>query len=358
MQLRWKKNWNQTREGFVKWWQHQGVLLGQWTPSISYNGREDELLKCGDVCGAESKYIDVVWRCRNYHNFLAQKDFAADIIPIADTDIGPGSLCLYLGSEPLFSEDTIWYKPLPNGISSEKIVFDSENKWWQLQKKIIEYFLELNRDNYAVGIPDLAEGVDVLASLMGTENLLIDMIERPDLVHQRLNELYCAYFDIYNRIYDMVKLDDGSSFFCAFRLWGPRKVAKLQCDTAAMLSPYMFNDFVVPYIKRQCQCIDNTLFHLDGTQCLVHLESLLAIDELDAIEWTPQAGVEGGGDKRWYDLYRKILEGGKSVQAVGVKPEEVIPLIDAVGAKGMYILTDFETSTQAEKLMDDVLKRI
>ena len=44
-----------------------------------------------------------------------------------------------------------------------------------------------------------------------------------------------------------------------------------------------------------------------------------------------------GGHPQWYDLYRRIKAGGKSVQAVGVKPEEVVPLLDAVGPEGMYI---------------------
>ncbi len=43
---------------------------------------------------------------------------------------------------------------------------------------------------------------------------------------------------------------------------------------------------------------------------------LLAIEPLDAIEWTPQAGIEPGGNRRWHDLYRRILAAGKSVQVL------------------------------------------
>ena len=77
--------------------------------------------------------------------------------------------------------------------------------------------------------------------------------------------------------------------------------------------------------------------HLDGHQCLCHLDHLLAIEPLDAIEWTPDPTVPGGGSPEWYPLYRRILGAGKSVQAIGVKPDEVIPLLDAVGGKGIYI---------------------
>jgi hypothetical protein len=79
------------------------------------------------------------------------------------------------------------------------------------------------------------------------------------------------------------------------------------------------------------------MFHLDGHQCLCHLDHLLAIEPLDAIEWTPDPTVPGGGSPEWYPLYRRILAAGKSVQAIGVELNELIPLLDAVGGNGMYI---------------------
>jgi hypothetical protein len=83
---------------------------------------------------------------------------------------------------------------------------------------------------------------------------------------------------------------------------------------------------------------------------LQHLEPLLEIEELDAIEWTPQAGIETGGDKRWYDLYKRIKKGGKSVEAIGVSAQELGPLLDAVGPEGMMILTGVKDQDEAERL--------
>jgi hypothetical protein len=121
-----------------------------------------------------------------------------------------------------------------------------------------------------------------------------------------------------------------------------------------MFSPTMFEEIVVPTLTKQCEWLDHPMYHLDGTQAICHLDNLLAIGPLDAIEWTPQAGIEGGGSPRWYDLYLRILDAGKSVQAVGVRPEEVIPLLDAIGGKGIYILTDFHNEREAGKLLAQV----
>jgi hypothetical protein len=82
---------------------------------------------------------------------------------------------------------------------------------------------------------------------------------------------------------------------------------------------------------------------------MIHLDTLLQIEPLDAIEWTAQAGIETGGNKRWYDLYKRILSAGKSVQVVNVELDEVRPLLDAVGPKGVYMLIQFKDEAQAEK---------
>jgi len=93
------------------------------------------------------------------------------------------------------------------------------------------------------------------------------------------------------------------------------------------------------------------MYHLDGTQAAIHLDSLLSIDALDAIEWTPQAGIENGGHPRWYAMYKKILAAGKSIQIVDARKDEILPLLDAIGGKGVYIFTRCDTMNEAEELL-------
>jgi hypothetical protein len=61
-----------------------------------------------------------------------------------------------------------------------------------------------------------------------------------------------------------------------------------------------------------------------------------------------------GGSPHWYDLYKRIKRAGKSVQAIGVEEHEVIPLIDAVGPEGLYVMTESMTADAAQKLSEKV----
>ncbi|MFA6290981.1 MAG: hypothetical protein WC637_04325, partial [Victivallales bacterium] len=228
------------------------------------------------------------------------------------------------------------------------------NKWWRHTERTLAECVKLGRGKYMTGCPDLVENIDVLSSLRDPQTLMIDMIERPDWVKRKVDEINKVWFEAYQRIYDIIKLDDGSSSYASFRIWSPGKTAKLQCDASAMFSPEMFRDFAVPALSEQCRWLDHSLYHLDGTQAVCHLDALLEIEELDAIEWTPQAGIEPGGHPRWFDMYRKIIAAGKSVQIVSVMPDDLKPLLDSVGRDGIYIMAGGVSADEMERMYNSV----
>jgi len=349
----WKSNWEETKQRFQKWWNRDGLLVGMWGAPETADGLHEKFPSPAKLASIEERYCDAAFRAAENHFRLSRSIFPLDVLPTASTDLGPGSLAMFLGSQPGFAEDTVWFHPcIENELEPEKLPplrFDENNSWWKISEKIIRACVEKSRGKYIVGCPDLIENMDVLSSLRGSQTLCMDLIERPDWVEQIIWEINEVWFAAYQRIYDLIKLDDDSSAFGAFYIWGPGKVAKLQCDASAMFSPKMYKQFVAPTLTKQCAWLDHSLYHLDGTQAMVHLDTLLSIGPLDAIEWTPQAGIETGGDKRWFDLYRRILAGGKSVQVVNIELHEIQPLLDAIGPEGVYMLIQFKDEREAEQ---------
>ena len=346
----WKPNWEETKRHFTDWWNREGLVLGMWSAPPSDRPRLD-LPHPRKPATITEAYTDNDWRARNIHHKLSRSAFPADILPIADTNMGPGSLATFIGADPHFTRETVWYEPSIRDFDTPESVpplrFDPENRWWRLTEALLRKSRELAGNNYLVGCPDLVENLDILAALRSPQTLLLDMIERPEWVCGKAKEINQVWFEAYNRIYDITKLSDGSSGFWAFDLWGSGKTAKVQCDLSAMFSPAMFETMVLPALTEQCEWLDHSMYHLDGTQALCHLDHLLGIDALDAIEWTPQTGIETGGSPRWYDLYRRILNAGKSVQVINVQREEVIPLLDAIGGRGVYVMTEVDPEIQA-----------
>lgn len=338
----WKENWAESRVKFEHWWDRQGVLVGHWSPpgqaGPAREGVASSLAKAFDP----RLYTDPLLRAEWNHAHLSRGDFSDESLPIADTDLGPGSLCLFFGCQPHFSPETVWFDPCWHqfdGLASAPPPrLDPDNPWWKLTRNTLQAAKRKSEGRYFVGCPDLIENIDILAALRDPQLLMVDLLDDPGTVREKVRQITDCWMEAYQEIYDIIREPDGSATFGAFRLWAPGKVAKLQCDASAMFSPAFFRDFVQPDLIRQCEWLDYSLYHLDGTQAVCHLDALLEIEALDAIEWTPQAGLEGGAHPRWHPMYRRILEAGKSLQVICSDRSEIDPLLDQIGRDGVYII--------------------
>jgi hypothetical protein len=352
------------RERMIAWWRGDGLVLHAvsprdgayptpypWEMHFQHTSGLDPVGCFAGPVPAETAWRDGLRRVRIAEAYLARTHFGGDALACFDSQLGPGSLAAFLGAEPEFAPDTVWFHPRTGDRElAEPLRFDPDDPWFLAQLAIVEAGARAAQGRYLVTMPDLVENLDTLASLRGVEEFLVDLIERPDLVRARIAQINRAYFEAFDRLLGALRDPWGGNAYSAFRIWGPGKTATVQCDASAMISPGMFAEFVVPALEEQCAWLDFSLYHLDGTQAVRHLDSLLALESLAAIEWTPQAGRPGGGDPAWFPLYRRILEAGKSVQVLEVKPAEVGPLLDAIGTRGVFLLCNAATESEARAL--------
>ena len=347
----WKANWEETKKRYIDWWNHKGVVLTMWE-----HFQDPAMQPHADVPKPEAprdnneRRLSPEWRSRYLDWYMAHSSFLADILPVANTELGPGSMAAILGSPLEGGDDTIWIKQ-PNPIPEGDLTYDPQSPGMKLHRDLLRSVKERAKGNYYVGMPDLMEGLDVLASLRGTDTVLMDTMMQPDVLERQLQQINDYYFKVFDELYDIIREDDGMCF-CYFSLWGPGKVTKLQSDISTMISEDDYRHFVQPYIREQAQHMDYTLYHLDGVGAIRHLPALLEIDEIDAIQWTPGVGQPQGGDPKWFDLYKQILASGKSVEANWVKPEEIVPLLDACGTNGIQINVDFHTEAEVRQCQD------
>jgi hypothetical protein len=357
----WKSDWEETKGRLTRWWDRKGLVIGRYGALDAGRCVHAQVPPPERPATLEAFYCDPGFRAAQAEHQLSRSAFPLDMLPIATTNTGPGSLALMLGATPGFAEDTVWYHPCweneeePGRLPALR--FDPDNRWWRVTEAMMVACAERARGKYIVGCPDLIENLDVLASLRGAETLLIDMLERPEWVAEKVREINQAWHEAHERIYRIIRMEDGSSAFGPFRIWGPGRVAKIQCDASAQFSPGMFRRFALPSLAEQCAWLDHSLYHLDGTQAMAHLDALLEIGDLDAVEWTPQAGIETGGSPRWHGMYRRIREAGKSVQVLDVRPEEVVPLLDAIGTEGVYLFVTFADERGADAVRQAVDSR-
>ena len=344
----WKSNLEETKQRYINWWNHKGIILNMWEHFQEGVQPHAEIMPPAPAKDLSQKWFDPQWRAEYLDWYVAHSSLKADILPVANTQLGPGSLAAILGGVFEGGEDTIWIHPNPD--FTDEIVFNLEHPNWILHKELLKACKAKANGHYFVGMPDLMEGLDVLAALKGTDRVLLDTVMQPEILEQQMQQINDIYFKVFDELYDIIREGDEMAF-CYFSSWAPGKMSKLQSDISTMISQDDYRRFVQPFIREQCQKIDYTLYHLDGVGAMHHLPALLEIEELNAIQWTPGVGEPQGGSPKWYDLYKKILACGKSVMACWVTLDELKPLLDHIGADGVHLEMDFHNEKEVEQAM-------
>ena len=344
----WKLNLEETKKHYINWWNHKGIVLNMWEHFQEGVKPHADIPAPKPYKDLDQRWFDPAWRAEYLDWYVAHSSLMADMLPVANTQLGPGSLAAILGGVFEGGEDTIWIHPNPN--YTDDIVFDPQHPNWLLHKELLKACKAKAQGHYYVGMPDLMEGMDVLAAIKGTDKVLLDTVMQPEVLEHQMQQINDIYFKVFDELYDIIREGDEMAF-CYFSSWAPGKMSKLQSDISTMISVDDYRRFVQPFIREQCQKIDYTLYHLDGVGAMHHLDALLEIKELNAIQWTPGVGEPQGGSPKWYDLYKKILAGGKSIMACWVTLDELRPLLDNIGGDGVHLEMDFHNEQEVEQAL-------
>lgn len=251
---------------------------------------------------------------------LSFYEFLGDSFPFVNFDAyGPSVLAGMLGAKADNSTGNIWfYLDKDTELKDIPTKYNPDNLFSNRIKSLYKAGKKKWGDSVLLGMPDLGSPLDVLAALRGNENLLMDLIDCPDEVIEVSQKIekswYDAYFDFSN---DRQFFTDWSGILSDV----PSYI--IQCDFSYMISPSMFNTFVLPYLKRACEKLDNVIFHMDGVGELIHLDSILSIKKLKAIQW--QFGAGKPPAKYWGEVYNKIRDKNKKIWFIG----EIDDLVEA-----------------------------
>jgi len=350
-----KHNLTETRQRFADWWQCSNtdrplMQVRAWrdVPSAP--------LVTLPPFSSEQKHSDINIILPSYLNFAHSVDFLCEAIPNLNLNFGPGSMAIYTGAQPRFETDTVWYEPCISDISTHPaLMFDPDNYWWQRHFSLVEEARKCVGEDMYVCMPDIVENIDIIAAMRDPQELCFDLFDHPEHVKRLIVDTDKLYFEYFDRFLPLVSIDN-TMMFTAFDILGEGKVGKVQSDFAALIGTEQFDEFCLPSIKQQCDKLDYSYFHLDGKECIRHLDSLLAIESLSAIQWTPNVGMPDGGNEHWFSMYDKVRNAGKAMHVFindgGFDGwlATADKFIKRYGCRGVYLLFPMMTQAQAQAL--------
>lgn len=359
--MKYKDDWIVTQEKFKLWW--QGKNSGR--PLIRIVAERDIVLEpleeVKTAATPQELYLDVDNNLIIYRNYCKSHIFMGEAYPAFSCDLGPGSMALYLGAEPNFSYDTVWFREcIKEWKDWQELKFNSDNHWWKTHLNMLQRAKEASNGDFFVNIADIIENLDIPLVMRGTEKLIYDMMDEPETIKRCVRQIDDAYFKYYNAMYEIVKGEDNSSSYTAFHIWGPGKTAKVQCDFSAMMSPNQYREFVLPSLKKQCKQLNQSLYHLDGPDAIKHVDAIMEIQNLNALQWTCGAGQPDGGCEKWYPIYDKVRSAGKSlwIMLYDGTPKDWVQsaekLIKRYGTSAMYLTFPDMDEKTAKTIMEKV----
>lgn len=302
----------------------------------------------------EEKWLDIDFRAEWTAINLSNYEYLADAMPVAWPNMGPEIFSAWCGCGYNFGSRTTWSEPCIEDWENDadRAVLSKDHP---LFKKTVDYtnlLLEYGKGNFIVGLTDFHSGGDHLAALRDPQNLAIDMIDHEDEIVAKLKSSYKEFFEVYDIFYNMLR-EAGMPITTWTSIIHDGKFYVPSNDFSCMISKDMFDDIFLPGIINECRYYERSLYHLDGPGALRHLDSILEIKELDAVQWVPGAGNEGYA--KWIDVYQKIQKANKGIQ-LGVSIDELPMVFETLRPEGIWFssvrgVTDKDTA-------DKVIKRI
>lgn len=249
-----------------------------------------------------------------FADWVAATAFVGDSAPMFMPNLGPDVVATLYGAELEFAATTSWsVQSVANvrDIIGRRARFDGV--YWQAIMALTRRSLARGAGRWITGVTDLHTNGDVLAALRDSQHLAIDCADDLDGVAEACVSVTADFPAIFDQQWEPIRAAGQPCM-----TWTPTmtmgRAYPVSCDFICMLSPKAFRRAILPSLVAEMRFLDRSIFHLDGPGALRHLDDLLAVPELDAIQWIYGAGR--GPAAAHLDVYRRIQQGGKAMQVV------------------------------------------
>ena len=175
---------------------------------------------------------------------------------------------------------------------------------------------------------------DCLEALIGAERLCLWLYDRPQLVREMADWLAEKIITLTKAQLAAIGEFHGG-MINRYRIWGPGRNIVTQADISNILSPDQFRDFFLPAYRKIAGAFDTATIHFHSSS-VQHVDALLEIDELAAIEW----GLDPVGPslEDMVSVFKQILE-TKCVIIMNIKTDqEVQMLLENLPGEGLCII--------------------
>ncbi|MDD5707308.1 MAG: hypothetical protein PHR35_15400 [Kiritimatiellae bacterium] len=223
-----------------------------------------------------------------------------------------------------------------------------DDSWRVKVAAICDRLLDEAPGRFIVPCPAQFDHLDLLNMLRGNTEMLLDLIAEPAACRDRLREMRLLSFE--NAEFLRRRLESrqaGAGYVSWTNLWSRRHFQCVQADAAAMLSPAMFKEFVLPELDWQGERYGYLHYHTCGYQ--QHLDLCLSRSYLRVIQYSPSLKEPPNGPAH-LEFYRRVQRAHRGLD-LAVPPAHVEFLVRHLRPEGLAISTTAATMAEAQELL-------
>lgn len=333
MELSLKPDFETVRQRYDAFW-HQEII-DRAPVNLILPGSLDRPLPVKTYATHQERWLDIEFRAERLDIEMRSQVYLADALPVAWPNMGPEIFSAWCGCGYQYGETTTWSTPCVEDWQrdGDQAVFRADHPLFRKTIEFTRRLIDLGRGDYIVGLTDFHPGGDHLAALRDPQTLAIDLLDQPDAVKAKLATVNREYFSAYDTFYHLLR-EAGMPISSWIPLIHDQRYYIPSNDFSCMISNEMFCEFFLPGLIDECRFYDRSIYHLDGPGALRHLDTILDIPELDAVQWVCGAGNEGY--HRWVNVYQKIQRKKKSLMLIDVTLDELPLIFETLRPEGVW----------------------
>ncbi len=302
---------------------------------------------------AEERWLDVDFQVKAFVESLNGPPFLGETFPVFWPNLSAVVYNLFLGQGAVFDDVTAWTHPCVDDLDNlPDLSVQWENKYFRTIEALTRRALEAAEGEFLVGYTDMYAGIDCTMGLRGMERMCLDLLTHPEQIKRLIDLAFAEYPQVYRHFDDVLKAH-GQLSVTWMNLPSFETFNVLACDFATNIRAEHFDEFCMPVICREAELFRHNVFHMDGPGVARHVDSILTLPNLVAVQWAQGYGRDQP-IMQWVPLVEKIQQAGKSV-IVDLGLDEIEPFMAAVDPTGIMLWVPADPKDQPE-VLDTVRK--
>jgi hypothetical protein len=301
--------------------------------------------------GSLTNVEDPAQSVRMFGEWAAHVKWLVEAVPFYFPNHGPDMFAAWVGGDLRYSPDsagTTWSVPnIHDWTTDAREIDHPHGEWWDRMLHLLHTAAEIAEGKFVVGTTDIHSNMDALSALRGPQELCIDLFDVPEQIDAAMRTVRKAFPRVIDGLREAGRMD-GRGYIGWLPFYSETPYAVLQCDFACMIGPEHFRRWVLPALEEESSYLEHAVYHYDGPDALVHLQDVLSIPNIRAIQW-----VSGAGNPptiEWMDLLVEIQKAGKAVY-IGASAEEIPIYYKSLRPEHVLYDVTVGTEQEAESLL-------